>query len=105
MWMYFESDKAWNFLREHGEVYTLRGPAKSGRATISEIIVILRRHGKDTGFRAVRKFVREIIPNVTVFEDEWIEKSGFDSEREWLQEAEHLSGIQPYWRLFHVKIL
>ena len=100
MWMYFNSDKAWKQLSEKGFVYTLRGPSKR---TNPKVIVDIRRHSRETRFKALRTFVREVIPNVTPFENEWIENSGFSLEREWLKEAERLSGIQPYWRLFLVE--
>lgn len=72
------------------------------KRTAKKSIVDIRRHSRETRFKAIRTYIRAV-SNVADLKDEEIQNSGFDSGEEWLEEARRLSGSQPYWRLFLIE--
>lgn len=105
MWMYFNSDKAFNFLKESGEVFTLR-PAKE-RSPAASAIVDIRHKKKKTEFKARRTFLRAVMldgPYDAIL-DTYAPRTGFESLEEWKDEALRLSGEHEFWNLFRVERL
>lgn len=100
MRMYFDADKAWNHLVASGQIHTLRGLAKrfSWRCEVS-----IFRHGRPTGRRALRLFLREVTGPEDLFDSE-VGDSGFRCAEEWWAKAKELSGDGPK-RLFRVVLL
>lgn len=103
MWMHFNHDIAWKQLKENGQVSTLRGPGP----TPNDMLVFIKRHGKETGLRAIRKFIIEVVFDG---EDDCIlemalPSSGFESVDDWKAAALEMSGEQEYWRLFVVEVI
>ena len=100
--MYFNSEKAFGFLKTTGHVYTLRPVGK--RSPAEEIVVDIRHKSRKTQFRAMRVFLRQI--NLSGPYNEilktYVPETGFSSLEEWTQEALTLSGPQNWWNLFEV---
>ena len=112
MKMYFNSDKAWGFLLEHGCVFTLRLPnlyAKPNGLVPSGLVDFYRDNAFTgrTGFKKLVSTVDNKGQNTTshcaplsVF----VSNSGFASVEEWLAEACRLSGEQEAWGVFEVRL-
>lgn len=102
MWMYFNSEKAFEFLKNTGHVYTLRPLGK--RSPAEEIVVDIRHRSRETQFKAMRVFLRQV--NLRGPYDEilrkYVPETGFGGLDEWKQEALTLSGAQIWWNLFEV---
>lgn len=103
MRMYFNHDVAWKQLQEKGVVTTLRGPGP----TPYEVLVEIWRHGKDTGLRGIRRFLREVVddPAYDLIMQEFLSDSGFPTLEAWWEAAEEMSGEQESWRIFEVELL
>jgi hypothetical protein len=102
MKMYFNHDIAWETLKRNGVVTTLRGDGP----TPHEVRVRIWRHGKDTGLRGVRRFLRNVFHDKAydlIMEDA-LPDSGFSTVDEWWSAAIEMSGEQEVWRLFRVEL-
>lgn len=100
MRIFFDSYFAWEFLRTHGFVFTLRKPANSD-VTVREVEVW--RKGKSTGIKAMK--VRLGVVSSVVDLVEYAPHSGFSNAEEWLAEAHKLSGESRIWDLFWCSFL
>ena len=100
-WMYFNSEKAFNFLKQYGIVYTLRPAGR--RMPAKKMVVDIRHHSKKTEFKATRFYVRDVLIEIPSMIANFAGMSGFDSLNEWIEEAKRISGAHKVWRLFMVK--
>ncbi len=112
--MLFKSEKALNFLLENGEVYTLRPRRrregkdwiKIGRIKLADIEVKLV--GEVFSGWYGYFWVRPVDNKRTILPlGNFVQKSGFRTVREWLEEVKRLNGGKVPDRLFlyHVRLL
>ena len=101
VWMYFNSEKAFNFLKQYGIVYTLRPAGK--KMPPKKAIVDIRHHSRRTEFKPERTYVRDVVLGVESMIKNFVPLSGFDTLEEWIAETIRLSGEHKVWRLFKVE--
>ncbi len=107
MRMYFNSDKAWTYLKKYGKIATLRDASRSERSSR----VSIWRNGKDTGLRGYRTCIPymaynklvNFVPDVANIADFYVSMSGFDSLIEWLKEVQKF-GNPKLLRMFIVEL-
>jgi len=98
MRMFFNSDKAYNFLSRHLLIYTLRECRYRHKKNRYEVEIW--RNGWFTGLRGTKVLVeclRDVkdIGTLRNILERYVEYSGFTSVEEWLNEVERLSGKVP----------
>ncbi len=107
MRMYFNSDKAWAYLKKYGKVATLRDASRTaGNSRVS-----IWRNGEDTGLRGFRSCIRymswntlvDFVPDVGKISDFYVKISGFGSLGEWVQEVRKF-GNPKILRMFIVEL-
>lgn len=102
MRMYFDSDKAFAFLKENQHVFTLRKQKQSEKPLSRVEIWRLGKPANLAGFKVRVDNLPEC--ELHYLGQEIIQNSGFASLEEWKQEAIRLSGHQDVWSIFYVHV-